>query len=321
MKTGKLVIGSLLWLAVSAVTVSAQSTDGQSVLQQGQSEYQSAKYGEALRVFQDIIANPQYASLHGDAYFWSSLAYMALGKLSDAQKDLEYFLLNFPKNDNVPNAYFQKGRLLYLQGEYDSAIQVLYTFIKTYGTNPFVANAYYWVGESLYQLGHLDEARQVFSYVVSRYPTSFKVEAAQYRISVIDLMTRERELLQLLRWSNEEALHAQQEYRRREQAYEQAIVAYQRELSLLKGSAPAGASLSSSGPSGGNASLASQISRLEAQIQDLTAKLSAESAGAGGISTATASSQEQELLSLKAKALDLKAFYLDWLASHPAGGK
>ena len=311
----------MIWLAVCSTAVSAQSTGGQSLLEQGQSEYQSAKYADALRLFQEIIANPQDQSLKGDAYYWSSLAYIALGQLGDAQKNLEYFLLNYPANDNVPAADYQKGRLLYLQAEYEKAIQVLYTFIKSYGNNPFVGNAYYWVGESLYQLGHFNEARQVFGFVVSRYPTSFKVEAAQYRISVIDLMTRERELLQLLRWSHEEALRAQEDYQRREQAYEQAIVAYQRELALLKGSSRGTGSLSEASSGAPLSSLASQISRLEAQIEDLSAKFSAQAASSGAVPSTATTSQEQELLSLKAKALDLKAFYLDWLASHPTSGK
>jgi len=302
----------LVWSFAATAVVSAQAGDGNAVLARGQSEYQNAKYSDALHDFRDIILNPQYASIHGDAYFWISLSYIALGQLEDAQKNLEYFLLNYPDNANVPEAYYQKGRLLFLQGEYDNAIQVLYTFIKSYATNPYVANGYYWIGESLYQLGHFDEAKKVFAHVVTTYPTSFKVEAAQYRISLIDLMTREQELLKLLKWSHEEAINAQEDYQRREQAYEQAIMAYQREIAALKGPQSVATGASSAANSQSVSALQAEVAQLQSKIQDLTAN---SQPSAGGASSSQQISR-QTLLALKAKALDLEQFYLDWLASH-----
>jgi TolA-binding protein len=312
-------IAALLFLAaecLSAQTDTSSGISGPALLQKGKVEYQSAQYSEALHDFRSIILSPDMTSLHGDAYFWISLSYIALNQLDDASKNLEYFLMNYPDNANLPEAYYQKGRLLFLQGEYEKAIDVLYTFIKTYQDNPYVANGYYWIGESLYQLGHLDDARKVLSVVINQYPTSFKVEAAKYRISLIDLMNREQELLKLLKWSHEEALNAQEDYQRREQAYEQAILAYQRQISTLSGGTAATQASTTASPSAAVTgadqvtSLKAQIAQLQAQIQALNVQ------GTGASGSTTSAGTEQQLLALKAQALDLEQYYLDWLSSH-----
>ena len=120
------------------------------------------------------------------------------------------------------------------------AIEALNSFIDSHPESPFVANALYWSGESLYSLGRLDAARRVFQSVVSEYPRSFRVEAARYRIALIDLDERETELLELLRWSHEEYLQALDEFERREQAYQEAISSYQQQLSAVQDAQDAG---------------------------------------------------------------------------------
>ncbi len=302
---------------VSAVgMVAAQTTAPQDILQKGKQEYQRAQYQAALQDFRDIILNPQYSAAHGDAYFWVALSYMALGRLSDAEKNLEYFLQNYQNNSDIPQAYYQKGRLLFLQGEYQKSIQVLYTFIKSYKDNPYVANSYYWIGESLYRLGHFDQARRVLQVVVAQYPTSYKVEAAQYRLSVIDLKQRELELMKLLRWSHEEALKAQEDFDQRETAYEQAIIAYQRKIAQLEnGTTTAVAGGAPAQPQNDQiTTLENQIAQLQAQIQSLSPR-------AEGTGQSSGSEVSQSLLALKAEALNLKEYYLNWLSTHQGAGQ
>ena len=117
-----------------------------------------------------------------------------------------------------------------MQEDYTGAIEALDRFVERHSDSPFVANAVYWSAESLYNLGRLDEARRLFESVIRDYPRSFRVEAARYRISLIDLNARETELLQLLQWSHEEYLQALDEFERREQAYREAITSYQERL-------------------------------------------------------------------------------------------
>jgi TolA-binding protein len=303
-----------LLLIAGAALVAAQSANPQDILQKGKQEYQRTEYRAALQDFRDIILNPKYSALHGDAYYWVSLSYIALNQLPDAEKNLEYFLLNYPDNPNVSDAYYQKGRLLFLQNEYQKSIQVLYTFIKSYKDNPYVANAYYWIGESLYNLGHFQDAQKVFQVVVSQYPTSYKVEAAKYRLSVINLKQRELELMKLLRWSHEEALKAQEDFNQKEQAYEQAIIAYQRKIANLQNSSETSAAPAPSSTDQQISALKDQISQLQSQIQSL-GTVPATASTSGGVNTS------QNLLALEAEALNLKQFYLNWLSSHPGASQ
>ena len=82
----------------------------------------------------------------------------------------------------------------------------------------------------MYGLGRLDDALAVYQKIVADYPTSVKVEAAQYKVSLIQLSKKEVELSKLLKWSHEEFLKSVEEYQNREKAYVQAIEAYQKRL-------------------------------------------------------------------------------------------
>ncbi|MEJ2664197.1 MAG: tetratricopeptide repeat protein, partial [Spirochaetia bacterium] len=175
--------------------------------------------------------NDRYKAYHGFAYFMLAKSYMALGKFPNAEKNLEYFLNNYPNSAYYSEAFYLKGKLFYYQSDFESAIKLLKDFIDTYKTSPFIPNAYYFIGESLFRLGHFDQAQTFYNYVLKKYPTSYKVEAARYRISLIRFKKREAELLKLLKWSYEDSLNAIDEYQRRERTYEQVITAYQKRLS------------------------------------------------------------------------------------------
>jgi chromosome segregation ATPase len=190
-----------------------------------------------------------------------------------------------------------------------------------------VANAYYWSGEALFELGHLSRARTLFQTVVEDYPTSFRVEAARYRISIIELKSREEELLKLLRFSHEESLRALEEFRQREQTYQEALAEYRRRLASLS-----------------EDDFRAEIEVLRAQIEELNEELAEQRAAVTDLRAKNAELQaaldqvdenetgsavsstpsadidetlESALLALKAEALDLKEFYLNWLRNNP----
>lgn len=311
----------LLIILVSAIPLVAQ--DGRALLEGGIEEFQRSDYRQALVEFRKVLADPAYRNLRADAYFWIAKATMALGRLDEAEENLEYYLLNFQSHPNYAEANYQKARLLYLQSQYEAAITAFERFVDSYPSSPFVANAYYWSAEALFELGHLSRARTLFQTVVEDYPTSFRVEAARYRISVIELKSREEELLKLLRWSHEESLRALEKFREREQTYEEALAEYRRRL----------ASLSEDDFRAEIAVLRAQVEELTEALADREATLSElrntneqlraalESAAEGDseeIVTSSAGARldetlEGSLLSLKADALSLKEFYLDWL--------
>lgn len=306
--------------------------------------FQNGRYETALLGFRDIILNEDYEKIHGDAYFWISMCYLALNKYSEAAKNLEFFLLNFTDNVFYSEGIYQKGRLLYLQGDYEFAIQILTGFIDSYPESPYISNSYYWIGESLYSLGHFSEAKAIFQKIISEYPSSYKFEASKYRIDIVSLKQREEEMLQLLKMSHEEHLKSIEDFQRKEKEYEQAIVVYQKKITALMtlpdekiaeiealNKQLVEKEIQISQVESEKQSLQDEIIQLETNIADLEQSVSvlqsdydslkqqlesistAEVSNESVISSSADESQMKALLELKAEALTLKEFYLDLL--------
>jgi TolA-binding protein len=224
----------IILLVLAPALLCAQVSTGADQLREGLLLFKEERYEDAIRTFRTLIFNArseQQQESAADAYYWISRAYMAIGNYEEASRNLEYFLANYPAHPYLSDALYQKGRLLYLQGDPESAIQVFDRFLTEYPDSEYAGSAYFWMGECLFSLGQLEEAARVFNAVITEYPKSVKLEAARYRLALIEFKKRENELLKLLQWSHEEALKSVEEFRRREKAYEQAIDVYQRKLS------------------------------------------------------------------------------------------
>jgi len=275
-------------LALAAAALPAQSASGNDALAQGIELFRNGQYERSIPVFNSVVLDPAAAASHPEAYFLLAKSSMAIGSLDDAERALEYFIGNFPRAPDHPEALYQKGRLLYMQEQYEPAVQVLQGFLAAYPKSAFVPNAYFWAGESLYSLGKLDEALSVFRKVVRDYPASFKAEAAQYRVSLIELGAKERELARLLKWSHEYSLKTIEEFQRRERAYEQAIEAYQKRLAAMSAGYYERPAAAPPAPAAPSAEQEAELARMK------------------------------ELLALKEEALAIKEQYLNWLQ---AGGE
>ncbi len=318
------------------VSVFGVSTD---FLSDGIQKFQSARYDEALLSFREIILDSNLSELHSDAYFWISKSYLALRKLEDASRNIDFFLDSFPGHRYYPEALYQKGRLLFLQAEYEKSIIIFKGFIDKYKDSPFTANSYYWIAESLYISGHFEEAHMIFSMIVNSYPSSFKVEASRYKVSLIDLKYRENELLKLLKMSHEEYLKSLEDFQRRERSYEQAISSYQKRLgealsedtdSIIKNldNELLARNTEIDTLKSSISTLNAEISELKKELEDAIVNLASREEVVAAPDTpaeAEAETEEapagdslplensRELLSIKADALFLKEFYLNWL--------
>lgn len=294
-------------LVAAPVGVLPAQDSGETLLRSGIDAFGATNYDEAIRTFRDIILDSDHTGYQDEAYFWIAKSFIALGQHDDAEKNLEFFIAEFPESPYFAEALYQRGRLLFLRNQYDAAILALEDHIDQYPDSPFVANSYFWIGEALYGLGQFDRARQVFSIVVDQYPASFKVEAARYRISLIDLKEREEELLKLIKWSHEEYLQALEDFQRRERSYEQAIATYRRRVSELTSSdkdrtiADLKARVVELETE--SASYREQAEKLKSQLDRL---LEAPFSGATG-------SSRETLLELKDELLELKSYYLEQL--------
>lgn len=295
-----------LFLFISGILfLSGQSVSSEEFINEGIALFKHKRFSESIISFRNVILNPEAESVKADAYFWLSKAYMVLGKLDDAERSLEFYLLNYPDHGYFTEVFYQKGRLLFMQGDYQSSIQVFHGFIIEYPDSLFVPNAYYWIGECLYSLGLLEDSAKIFSKVIDEYPRSYKIEAARYKISLIDFKRRENELLKLLKWSHEESLKTIEEFQRREKTYEQAIAAYQRKI----------INFNKQDEQSTVSDLQQENILLKEQIKELqggnSAFISIDSEE--GVSKESASAAK--LKSIKEEALEIKEILLSWLQS------
>ncbi|HUX50134.1 MAG TPA: tetratricopeptide repeat protein [Spirochaetia bacterium] len=321
-------------LAAAAPAASAQAAPVETaqtpeqLLTAGVKAFSQSAYSAALPKFRELTAHAgdtSFVPYAADGYFWLGKTSLALNDLNEAQQNIEYFLMHYPHHPAYPEADYLKARILFLQQDYQQAIQAFQDFIARFPSSPFIASAYYWSAESLYDLGQLDSARKLFIAVVQQYPTSSRAEAAQYRLSLIAQKGREEELLKLLQWSHEESLQAVDDFQQKEKTYQEAILAYQKQLS----------------GQGGNA-LTEEVTRLSGQIQQLQATISdrdqtiksltqkiadlqAQISGTGA-STPQASqpatdAQREELLNLRQRATALKQYFQSELNKSQGGPK
>ncbi len=302
----------------------AQSSDGNKIMESGLNNFSNRNYTLALGDFRNIILNSDNESLHGTAYYWIARCYMAQNLLDKAENNLDFFIQNFSGNSLYSDAVYQKARLLFRKGEYDSSVQVFYKFIESYSDHPYISNSYFWIAESLYFLGHLEEAEIIYSMIIREYPNSFKLEASKYKLSLITLKFRENELLKLLKISHEEYLKALEDFQRREKTYEQSISDYQRKLMAASSNDQkiliAEMSKDNMTKDDNLDSLKEQIIQLNRTIAGLKEQLSKTELDITiedpqNVNFELSSLKSEKLLELKDSALDLKEFYINWLAS------
>lgn len=198
----------------------------------GLTAFGEGEYEDAIEAFTAVVAAEGH--LEADGQFWLGRTHLALNRYGRADEAFRRFAEGFPEHPDQEEAQYQRARIAYLEAEYERAVVRFNRFLEQWPDSDFTGNALYWSGESLVALGRYDEARSLFRRVVTDYPRSFRFEAARYRLDLIDLSRRERQLLELLRWSNEEQLRLADELRRTRRASEQALESYRSQISRIE---------------------------------------------------------------------------------------
>ena len=206
--------------------LSAQNIVTDEAIKQGLVQLKGGHTENAAVTFREVLDDASMKPFHPDALYWLVKADIALKLYDEASRAADGYLSEYSNHEYYEEMQYQRARLLYLEDEPDNAIVALGSFISEYPDSVFVSSAYYWIGESLMNLGRLEEADAVFSELLEIYPTSIKREAARYRRSEISLLYREKELLELLKWSHEEYLQDAEEFYRRESEYADAASVY-----------------------------------------------------------------------------------------------
>jgi TolA-binding protein len=281
--------------------------------------FRNGQYDKTIQFLRAFLQGSPNDKQKAAAYLLLAKSCIAVGTLDEAEKNLEYYIANYPHAADIQEALYQKGRLLFLQDDFEDCLQSLQSFLSAYPKSPFAPSAWFWIGESLYGLGRLDEAQAAYSKILTDFPSSVKVEAAQYKVSLIQLTQKEVELARLLKWSHEEFLKSTEEFQARENTYQQAIEAYQKRLA---GTGAADDQKTLADLRQALASKTEEASNLAAQLARAgTLTGTAPGAGAPLAPAADQLARLQRLLAAEQKALALKEIYLGWLETHVGAGK
>ncbi len=224
------IIQMTILLLLPLTCVSAQVIVDDALLRRGLESLRRGQYVSAAGDFENVLSNESLLPFHSDALYWLVKADIALKDYGKAAEEADRFLIFYAGDEREGEILYQRARLLHLEGEPDKAIAALNGFMASHPESPFFSSALYWIGESLIELGRLEEADAIFSELLENHPTSVKREAAEYRKSEIALLFREKELLDLLKWSHEEYLRDAEDFYRRESEYRDALLSYKQRM-------------------------------------------------------------------------------------------
>lgn len=196
----------------------------------GLDAYARGDWLRAIENFQDAINNAKTENEIETSLYYLIMSLASSGKYKNAVNSSNIFLARYPNSPNHPDVLYQRGRIYCLLGLYEKALNELYSFIHKYPTQKLLPAAYYWTAESLYLTGKLQEARDVFSRILLNYPTSVKAEQAKQRISLIDQIATQKELLTLLQLNKEETQRLSSELQKKQEDYEKTLNEYKDKL-------------------------------------------------------------------------------------------
>lgn len=199
-------------------------------LQRGVNLYRESRWREAISELRAAQVEAGNQRQNSEALYWLALAELAAADYESALRDMD--ALERSGGERTLDIAYHRGRAYYYLGYYEEAIALLYDYATKAGTGEKarVSAAYYWIGECLLSLGQLEKAKDFFTAITEQYPESAKFEAATYRIALINQKKVESELLGLIKWSHEESLKNIEENNRREKTYDQALNAYQKQI-------------------------------------------------------------------------------------------
>ncbi|MDR0320089.1 MAG: tetratricopeptide repeat protein [Treponema sp.] len=206
--------------------------------QNGSQLYRLTHWNEAAAEFRRAQETAVNLNEWASALYWVILSELAYADYGSALRDMEDLTLNAPHSSYARDMVYHRARIYYNQGYYEDALHQFNNYnATTSDENREAANrraaAFFWMGECLYAMGQLDEAEKFYAWVIARYPQSPKIEAATYRIDLINQKKIEAELLALLQWSHEESLRTSEDYQRTLRTYEHTLNMYQRRIAEL----------------------------------------------------------------------------------------
>ena len=190
--------GTLLacvFLLLMLPSAGASETEARARFDEAMEHFSRSDFEAAALRLRRITDSPTAEALHPKAFYRLGRTRLAQQDRVDARRIFAHVMTAFPAHQRFSDARYHRARPSFNAGQHERATVECETFIRNDPNSPFIADAWYRAGETLLALGRREEARSVFEVVIRDFPTGFRVEAAHYRSSLIDLGEREEQLL------------------------------------------------------------------------------------------------------------------------------
>ncbi|MDR2510362.1 MAG: tetratricopeptide repeat protein [Spirochaetaceae bacterium] len=238
-----------LWAQIAGNTAGAK-------LQAGISLFGERRFGDAIIELRRAQTESQNNAERAEAQFWIAMSQLSAAQYRNAIHDFDEITRLDPLSIRRLEIPYQKGRAhfslknyneaIILFKEYADSIQIDGRYIQGVRADNWYAppdniDAYnrkaaaiFWIGESLYHLNQHDKALEMFDVIIRQYPKSVKFEAASNRAELIKQKKLEAGLLEIIRLNSGRegggGLETGPDARRRESAYEDAVLAYKNSI-------------------------------------------------------------------------------------------
>ncbi|MGB0524113.1 MAG: tetratricopeptide repeat protein [Flammeovirgaceae bacterium] len=138
--------------------------------------YVTKNYDQAIQVYSGAIKAG--AKDMGYVYYQKALAEIAAGRLNDANRSLDYVILNFPNAKNFDRIYFEKAMLNFDNGRREDAIDWFTRFIERFPSHPQLPSIYLKRGLAYKLIDDNASAVSDYKRVLDDYTTSSAAESA-----------------------------------------------------------------------------------------------------------------------------------------------
>jgi CHAT domain-containing protein len=123
-----------------SIALVQSTSDAESLLEQGLKLYQSERYAEAAKIFQQVSKSTSNSLSQAQALNYLSLTYQQLGQLSDAEEAIKQSFQLLPQKTGTKEylsiraqALNTQGKLLLAEGKSEAALGIWDEAIATYG--------------------------------------------------------------------------------------------------------------------------------------------------------------------------------------------
>ncbi|KPJ89388.1 MAG: hypothetical protein AMS17_02160 [Spirochaetes bacterium DG_61] len=153
--------------------------------------FQRDRYEEALIEFRRLLTDMGSKQYAAACYYYIGSALFQMKGYIEAEKNMKIVIERFSESPYSSPALYLLGRLSFLQGRLQESIGIFDRYVKNYPTREYADNSLYWKAEALLGLGERSDAKDVLQELLERYPKGNKVEAARFKLRLLELQEQQ----------------------------------------------------------------------------------------------------------------------------------